>query len=158
MLTEIQKGMIRYCLQWRINQLLHYFSRIGRVDNPYKEITQIVQNAFSNQYGDRDYTVSSEQCLLGSKKIEIIKCELNGIFNPNMTILAALGIINSTRDSMKITADNFHAIVPDIMAEARAFAHTLLQKDMRFSSYLDRITAIDPPASVPIAPFSQASV
>lgn len=155
MLTAIQKGMIHYCLQWLINQLLHYFSHISRVDNPCEEVMQIVKNAFSNQYGGRDYTVGSEQRSLGSEKIEIIKCELNGIFNPNMTILATLGIINSTRDSVKITADNFRAIVPDIIAEARTFAHTLLQKDTRFSSYLDGTSATDAPS---IASFSQASV
>ena len=158
MLTEVQKGMIRYCLQWHMNQLLHYFSRINRVDNPCGTVVQIVQDALSNQYGDRDYTASSERCPLGSKKIEIIKCELNGIFNPDMTILAELGVINSARDSVRITADNFCAIVPDIATEARTFTHALLQRDARFSSYLDRIAVVDSSATVSIVSFSPASV
>ena len=127
MLTDVQKGMIEFCIRFRLEKLVYYFIKFERNVDGYSKIARILQEAQAEEYVGEHYTRTSDKTNIHAS-IPIIRYELWGILHSNFDILNRLFIVNNPRDSVRIAAEHLREIAHDITNYAAEVLRKLVHR------------------------------
>jgi len=123
-----------------VDALIYFFVRLPNNEDGYTKVAVIIQNAINNQYSHIPYTKNSVKTGFTES---LIARELNGIFNPDLSVLGENGlqIIHNPRDEKQYritTQEQLQNMVGEIRIDALNVLQKILDKTPLLAKHMGR--------------------